>query len=905
MKNQLARLAVLFFFVACMANKATAQTVLFDFNFQTTTLPGGITSDGTMNPTKAADGICSMGMLQVNSGGFMQVEASSCGMFTLNMKSTGGSARSVTVKYKKSGDAGFTSLTPALSVLAAAQFNLTALYPALVSSGSISVRLEPTNGNIQIHDLYVTANSAASTEAEITTFKLLGQVGNEIINSAAGTVSVNVATGTSLASVAPQQLTVSAAATVSPAATAAQNFTAPVTYTVTAQNGTSKSWTVTATQVTSSAKEITAFKLSNNQIGDAVINSTAGTVSVTMPNSAPLSNLTPLSLVISPNAVVTPSAATARNFSSPVTYTVTAQDNSTKTWTVTVTSVASSYPFNFENVIGFASITADGFTGPTTGGQNAPDTLVINGPAEFNKLCEGLYNRQQAYKTNTTVGGMKKAKLVIYLKSGIYDGTQTLSTNGAKVFGNYMLDIPEQGDLTFMGQSGVVFKIGINVKRSYNVLIRNIFFQDYYDDGINIGYPETHHIWIDHCTIGHPTALPTDTEHPDGGCDIKDGASYVTVSWCLFRNSWKTSLVGHSDNNGATDNGRLKVTYANNYFLGTNSRNPRVRFGQVHVLNNLMDGVKLYGTVATNNSQVFVENNFYLNTDWPMYADRTVADFKAVYGNNTDDTYTSKTGNYPAVGLKQTGNEYDDNGLPVITAQIAPAMLNPGGRSVKFDEANPGAVFSPSAFYPYTPLSASATRSMVPLYAGADKVIFGASNSPLPIKLLSFTVSLDRDKKAKAVWITTEEKNAKTFDLQRSGSGIDFATIGSVTAKNTVGVSRYDFTDALPLKGLSYYRLKQTDGDLKTTYSSVVRITNNEGHAISIYPNPVSQGLMVTHPYSNAGLLRVLTLEGKILRVVRANGGITTISANELPAGQYLVQFNDNGVTTTQKFLKK
>lgn len=905
MKPFLQRLLAVFV-LSLFAGAGKAQTVLYDYNFQTTTLPAGITSDGTMNPTKAADGVCSMGMLQVNSGGYMQVVASSSGVFTLNMKSTGAAARSVTVKYKKDGDAAFTTLAPALSVQGPATFNLTTTYPVLATSASLTVRIEPTNGNIQVHDIYVAANAAPSSAAEITAFVLPGQTGAESINSAAGTVGINVATGTALASVAPQQLTVSPGATISPAATAVQNFTVPVTYTVTAQNGTAKTWTVTVTQVASSAKEITAFKLSGNQIGEAVINSAAGTVSVNMPSTASLTALTPLLLSLSPNATVSPSASTAQNFSSPVMYKVTAQDNSTKTWTVTVASVAGSSPFNFENVIGFAAAPGDGFTGPTTGGQNALDTLVINGPSEFNNLCEALYNRQQAYKNNTVVGGMKKAKLVIYLKAGIYDGTQTLSTTGAKVFGNYMLDIPEQGDLTFMGQSGVVFKIGINVKRSYNVLIRNIFFQDYYDDGINIGYPETHHIWVDHCTIGHPTALPADSEHPDGGCDIKDGASYITVSWCLFRNSWKTSLVGHSDNNGATDIGRLKVTYVNNHFLGTNSRNPRVRFGQVHVLNNLLEGVKLYGSVATNGSQIFAENNFYLNTDWPMYADRTVADFKAVYGANTDDVYTSKTGNYPAQGLKQTGNEYDDSGLPVITAQINPAMLNPGGRSVKFDELNPAAVFTPSAFYAYTPVSAAAVRAMVPLYAGADKVAFGASNIPLPMKLLSFTVNLDRDKKAKVQWTTAEEKNVKSFEVQRSGNGRDFVTTATITANNTGGVNAYGFTDAQPLKGLSYYRLKQTDNDAKATYSGIVRIANNEGYTITVYPNPVSQRLTVTHPQAGEALLYVLTLDGKTVKAVKAAGGTTTsLAIDDLAAGQYLVRFINNGEAITQKFVKK
>jgi pectate lyase len=368
---------------------------------------------------------------------------------------------------------------------------------------------------------------------------------------------------------------------------------------------------------------------------------------------------------------------------------------------------------DFTKVVGFAAVTADNFTGPTIGGGTNGDTVVIHGPSEFGLLCQLLYNRiKYKYYSNRP--------LTIILDEGVYDGTGGTGS----VWGNSMLTIQEQGDLTILGRKNVVFKFGINVKRSWNIIIRNITFYDYYDDGINIGEPETHHVWVDHCTVGHPTTMPTDTEHPDGGIDIKNGASYVTISWCLYRNSWKTGLVGHSDSNGGTDIGRLKVTYYCNYFYHTNSRNPRVRFGEVHVLNCLQENVMLYGIAAANGAHVFAENNFFLNTDWPMYADRTLTDFQAIYGANTDDIYTSKTGNLPCVGLKQTGNEYDDAGLPVITAQINPVMLNPGGRSLKFDTLNQAAVFDPHNYYSYNALPASTVRTLVPMFAGADKVDF-------------------------------------------------------------------------------------------------------------------------------------------------------------------------------------
>lgn len=1165
---------------------ASAQTVLIDHHFNVLTLPPGVTSDGVVNPSKAADGVCSQGMIQVNSGGYMQVDVSSCGLFVVNMKSTSSSTRLLTIKYKKDGELVYTTVSTTLAVSVAASYNFTSLFPVLLTSAPISVRIEPTNGNIQIHDLLVHASSTVSSAAEIVAFKLTGQIGTEVINSGAGTVAINVPLGTSLSSVIPQQVNLSSQATINPLANTAQNFTVPVNYVVTAQDGiTTKNWTVSVTQVASAAKEITNFQLANTQLGNSVINSGAGTIAVTMPNTVAINNIAPLTLTLSANATVSPLAGTALDFTLPVVYTVTAQDNSTKTWTVTVTQVdpnvtftdyqaedgaftgtvdnnhlnytgsgfinflsadnymvftvcqqqagtqtakfryslandtyrkgnlyvndvfvklldfprtttfdewfeeiatvnldagvnnikitwdttdgpnldklmltgaacnsytltvnstnggnvivspartnnkyfdietvtllaqnqpalvfanwsgdlsgntnpanlamtsnktvtanfttiptyrlnttvtgigsitlnpaggeyaqgtvvtvtansilgstftgwsgdlsgtnpvqqltmnsiknvtatfTSSFALDFETVIGFASVAAQGMTVPTKGGQCAPDTFTVTGPAQFNALCEALYYRWQAYKTGVTVNGMKKAPLVIILKPGIYDGTQTLSTNGAKVFGNSMLDIPEQGELTFMGESNVVFKIGINVKRAYNILIRNISFQDYYDDGINIGYPETHHIWIDHCTFGHPTTRPANTEHPDGGCDVKDGASYITISWCIFRNSWKTGLVGHSDGNGATDIGRLKVTFANNYYLNTNSRNPRVRFGEVHVLNNYVEGISLYGIAAANSAWVYAENNFYKNTDWPMYADRSVADFKAVYGNNSDGVYTSKTGNYPAFGLKSIGNAYDDSGLPVITAQINPARLNPGGRSVKFDELNPGAVFTPSTYYNYVPYAAADVQYIVPLFAGADKASFTPACNAVPVSLLAFDVNLIAGNKvATAVWKTTNEINAAGFQVERSINGSDFTAVGYVAARNTAGTNVYSFNDVNPAKGISYYRLKQLDLDAKFTYSKVVNINNKEYAVLSVYPNPVNDKITVTHAKAGSGAsIKIISMEGKIISsiIVTAGDFTTNTNVSALARGTYMLQYQDVNGKSVVKFVKE
>jgi pectate lyase/pectin methylesterase-like acyl-CoA thioesterase len=107
------------------------------------------------------------------------------------------------------------------------------------------------------------------------------------------------------------------------------------------------------------------------------------------------------------------------------------------------------------------------------------------------------------------------------------------------------------------------------------------------------------HVWIDRNTITDAPItddlLPIENGKPkqchDGAIDITRGANHVTVSYNLIDRHDKTMLIGHSDSYSA-DIGRLKVTIANNVFNNTTQRSPRVRYGQVHLFNNLHQGSK-------------------------------------------------------------------------------------------------------------------------------------------------------------------------------------------------------------------------------------------------------------------------------------------------------------------------
>ena len=92
---------------------------------------------------------------------------------------------------------------------------------------------------------------------------------------------------------------------------------------------------------------------------------------------------------------------------------------------------------------------------------------------------------------------------------------------------------------------------------------------------------------------------------------------------------------------------------------------------------------------------------------------------------------------------------------------------------------------------------------------------------PLPVKLISFTGTL-LDGKTNLNWKTGSETNLGSFEIEKSIDGNNWVAIGTVSAKGTA--SEYALTDATPVNGTNYYRLKMMDKDGAYEYSKVVSV---------------------------------------------------------------------------------
>ncbi|MCL6734888.1 pectate lyase family protein [Streptomyces neyagawaensis] len=161
---------------------------------------------------------------------------------------------------------------------------------------------------------------------------------------------------------------------------------------------------------------------------------------------------------------------------------------------------------------------------------------------------------------------------------------------------------------------------GLRIKEETDVVVRNLNISKPVAPSDGITVQESRRAWIDHNSFS--ADRDHDKDHYDGLLDINHGSDDVTVSWNTFKNHFKGSLVGHSDNNTYEDTGHLKVTYHHNHFGDVHSRIPSLRFGTGHFYNNYVDGAET-ACHSRMGAQMLVENNVFRDTKAAVTTNRS------------------------------------------------------------------------------------------------------------------------------------------------------------------------------------------------------------------------------------------------------------------------------------------
>jgi hypothetical protein len=197
----------------------------------------------------------------------------------------------------------------------------------------------------------------------------------------------------------------------------------------------------------------------------------------------------------------------------------------------------------------------------------------------------------------------------------------------------------------------------------------------------------------------------------------------------------------------------------------------------------------------------------------------------------------------------------------------------------------------------------NATRSTVSPDPGA----FENLNFPLSVTLLDFS-AVKKGNDASLHWTVAEEKDMKSYVVERSFDGVKFGSIKEVLVSNDHKNTAYDVTDMGVFDDGSikvvFYRLRMMDQSGSSKRSDIAKVltTSNSKISIEIYPNPVSDVLRIKVTGGNLsnGTISVTEASGREVRKTKMSASEQSINMTGLPGGIYLIKYVDE--TTVQTF---
>ena len=242
----------------------------------------GVKTDVTLSPSTSLIGVSfSANTLNVSNNGIYPSAS-------IAVKKADGSALSgVTLQVELSNNSAseeWCQIEPKNNAL---QFTVLP-YEGGEAARSIDVRLTGSGNGVSINPFtfkVVQAPTPKSAEAHILDFSIPEQTQPAEIDYEKMTITVNVPFGTDVTALTPE-IEISAGASVSPASGEAQDFSQPVKYTVTAEDGKSRSeYTVTVSVAKSSEARLLSFRVTTEPVVEGIIDEENHTVLLKVPYS--------------------------------------------------------------------------------------------------------------------------------------------------------------------------------------------------------------------------------------------------------------------------------------------------------------------------------------------------------------------------------------------------------------------------------------------------------------------------------------------------------------------------------------------------------------------------------------------------------------------------------------------
>ncbi|MEM7368919.1 MAG: PQQ-dependent sugar dehydrogenase [Bacteroidota bacterium] len=187
--------------------------------------------------------------------------------------------------------------------------------------------------------------------------------------------------------------------------------------------------------------------------------------------------------------------------------------------------------------------------------------------------------------------------------------------------------------------------------------------------------------------------------------------------------------------------------------------------------------------------------------------------------------------------------------------------------------------------------------------------LYPSAGAVLPYELVEFTATPQHEH-VQLQWITANEQQTSSFSVEKSLDGVRFHALEEVPALGPhADLNTYESIDRSPSLGTNYYRLKQFDQNGAFSYSEVLTVEFQPQTFLSVFPNPVLKGSILTAEVvmADAGpfLIQIHSPEGKLVRQF-SHAGIRTrtqlsLEISNLAEGLYVISMKSQGKLLSAK----
>lgn len=185
-------------------------------------------------------------------------------------------------------------------------------------------------------------------------------------------------------------------------------------------------------------------------------------------------------------------------------------------------------------------------------------------------------------------------------------------------------------------------------------------------------------------------------------------------------------------------------------------------------------------------------------------------------------------------------------------------------------------------------------------------VATGGFISPLPVELTYFKSKDYGQGQVLLSWQTASEVNCLKFEIYHTYNGAEWSKIGQSDCHGGLSSKTdYSMVHEQPVKGMNYYKLKQTDRDGTFEFSNIIYHAFYEGiDHVSVFPNPGSGEIFIETErdlsYERFYLINTIGVKTEI-ELIKKQENMYKVDVSKFPAGVYFLQCS----FSTQKLILK